>query len=97
MSSTFELKSDYYYMAVSEEESRAKLSYVTLLDKFEYTQCPFGLAQAPAYLSALNFEVLRELKLAFGYLDILSPETHLTTWNFDGLREADLQGKRVHI
>ena len=30
-------------------ETRAKSAFVTPMDKFEFTRCPFGLSQTPAY------------------------------------------------
>ena len=46
--STFDLRSGYHHMALS-LEARAKSVFVTPMDKFEFTRCPFGLSQAPAY------------------------------------------------
>ena len=46
--STFDLRSGYHHMELS-PEARAKSAFVTPLDKFEFTRCPFGLTQAPAY------------------------------------------------
>ena len=46
--STFDLRSGYHHMALS-LEARAKSAFVTPMDKFEFTRCPFGLSQAPAY------------------------------------------------
>ena len=63
-------------------EARAKSAFVTPLDKFEFTRCPFGLSQAPAYFQRLMNQVIKGLPFAFVYLDdvlIHSPdiETHL--------------------
>ena len=97
--STFDLRSGYYHMALS-EESRPKSAFVTPLGKFEFVCCPFGLAQAPAYFQALILQVLSGLDFAFGYLDdilIFSPdtETHLKHLDilFQRLREAGLKLK----
>ena len=65
-------------------EARAKSAFVTPLDKFEFTRCPFGLSQAPAYFQRLMNQVIKGLPFAFVYLDdvlIHSPDikTHLTT------------------
>ena len=46
--STFDLRSGYHHMELS-PEARAKSAFVTPMDKFEFTRCPFGLSQAPAY------------------------------------------------
>ena len=81
-------------------EARAKSAFVTPLDKFEFTRCPFGLSQAPAYFQRLINKVIKGLPFAFGYLDdvlIHSPniETHLQHIRilFQRLREADLKLK----
>ena len=97
--STFDLRSGYHYMELS-PEIRAKSAFVTPLDKFEFTRCPFGLSQAPAYFQRLINKVIKGLPFAFGYLDdvlIHSPdiETHLQHIRilFQRLREADLKLK----
>ena len=96
--STFDL-SGYHHMELS-PEARAKSAFVTQLDKFEFTRCPFGLTQAPAYFQRLINEVIKGLPFAFGYLDdvlIHSPdiESHLQHMRilFQRLREADLKLK----
>ena len=76
-------------------EARAKSAFVTPMDKFEFTRCPFGLSQSPAYFQRLINKVIKGLPFAFGYLDdvlIHSPdiETHLQHMR---LREADLKLK----
>ena len=50
--STFDLRSGYHHMELS-PEARAKSAFVTPMDKFEFTRCPFGLTQAPAYFKRL--------------------------------------------
>ena len=97
--STFDLRSGYHHMELS-PEARAKSAFVTPLDKFEFTRCPFGLSQAPAYFQRLMNKVIKELPFAFVYLDdvlIHSPdiETHLKHIRilFQRLREADLKLK----
>ena len=97
--STFDLRSGYHHMELS-PEARAKSAFVTPLDKFEFTRCPFGLSQAPAYFQRLMNQVIKGLPFAFGYLDdvlIHSPdiETHLKYIRilFQRLREADLKLK----
>ena len=97
--STFDLRSGYHHMELS-PEARAKSAFVTPLDKFEFTRCPFGLSQAPAYFQRLMNQVIKGLPFAFVYLDdvlIHSPdiETHLKHIRilFQRLREADLKLK----
>ena len=63
-------------------KARPKSAFVTPADKYEFTRCPFGLTQAPAYFQRLINKVLVGLGFAFGYLDdilIYSPDvpTHL--------------------
>ena len=81
-------------------ETRAKSVFVTPLDKFEVTRCPFGLTEAPAYFQRLINKVIKGLPFTFGYLDdvlIHSPdiESHLQQMRilFQRLREADLKLK----
>ena len=97
--STFDLRSGYHHMEIS-PEARAKSAFVTPLDKFEFTRCPFGLSQAPAYFQRLMNQVIKGIPFAFVYLDdvlIHSPdiETHLKHIKilFQRLREADLKLK----
>ena len=97
--STFDLRSGYHHMELS-PEARAKSAFVTPLDKFEFSRCPFGLSQAPAYFQRLMNKVIKGLPFAFVYLDdvlIHSPdiETHLKHIRilFQRLREADLKLK----
>ena len=67
-------------------EARPKTAFMlpANLGKWEFLQCPFGLAQAPPYFQRLINEVLAPFNFAFGYLDILiySPDikTH-SIWN----------------
>ena len=61
--STFDLRSGYHHMELS-PEARAKSAFVTPLDKFEFTRCPFGLSQAPAYFQRLINEVIKGLPFA---------------------------------
>ena len=97
--STFDLRSGYHHMELS-PEARANPAFVTLLDKFEFTRCPFGLTQASAYFQRLINKVIKGLPFAFGYLDdvlIHCPdiETQLQHMRvlFQRLREADLKLK----
>ena len=97
--STFDLRSGYHHMELS-PEARAKSAFVTPLDKFEFTRCPFGLSQASAYFQRLMNQVIKGLPFAFVYLDdvlIHSPDvkTHLKHIRilFQRLRKADLKLK----
>ena len=63
-------------------EARANSAFVMPLDKFEFTRCPFGLTQAPAYFQWLINKVIKGLPFTFGYLDDVlihssDIETHL--------------------
>ena len=42
-------------------EATAKSAFVTPMDKFELTRCPFGLSQAPAYFQRLINKVIKGL------------------------------------
>ena len=71
------------------------------MGKWEFKQCPFGLAQAPAYFQRLINEFLAPFDFAFGYLDdilIYSPDvkTHLKHLEmiFARLCEVGLKLKR---
>ena len=82
-------------------KARPKSAFVTPTDKYEFTRCPFGLTQAPAYFQRLINKVLVGLDFAFGYLDnilIHSPDvpTHLIHMRqlFQRLRKADLKLNR---
>ena len=77
-------------------KARPKSAFVTPTDKYEFTRCPFGLTQAPAYFQRLINKVLAGLDFTFGYRDdilIYSPDvpTHLVHMRqlFQRLREAD--------
>ena len=82
-------------------KARPKSAFVTPTNKYEFTRCPFGLTQAPAYFQRLISKVLVELDFAFDtwmiYL-IHSPDvpTHLIHMRqlFQRLREADLKLNR---
>ena len=94
--STFDWRSRYQHMELS-PEARAQSAFVTPLDKFEFTRCPFCLT---AYFQRLITKVIKGLPFAFGYLDdvlIHSPdiESHLQHMRtlFQRLREADLKLK----
>ena len=99
--STFDMRSGYYHMALS-EESRPKTAFVSSFGKWEFKRCPFGLAQAPAYFQRLVNEVLSGLTFAFGYLDDIlvfssDMESHLKHLRllFERLRSTDLKLKEV--
>ena len=98
--SGFDARSGYHHMELS-TKARPKSAFVTPTDKYEFTRCPFGLTQAPAYFQRLINKVLADLDFAFGYLDdilIYSPDvpTHLVHMRqlFQRLREADLKLNR---
>ena len=98
--SGFDAQSGYHHMELS-AKARPKSAFVTPTDKYEFTRCPFGLMQAPAYFQRLINKVLADLDFAFGYLDdilIYSPDvpTHLVHMRqlFQRLREADLKLNR---
>ena len=98
--SGFDARSGYHHMELS-AKARPKSAFVTPTDKYEFTRCPFGLTQAPAYFQRLINKVLADLDFAFGYLDdilIYSPDvpTHLVHMRqlFQRLREADLKLNR---
>ena len=100
MYSGFDAQSGYHHMELS-AKARPKSAFVTPTDKYEFTRCPFGLTQAPAYFQRLINKVLAGLDFAFGYLDdilIHSPDvpTHLVHMRqlFQRLREADLKLNR---
>ena len=98
--SGFDARSGYHHMELS-AKARPKSAFLTPTDKYEFTRCPFGLTQAPAYFQRLINKVLADLDFAFGYLDdilIYSPDvpTHLVHMRqlFQRLREADLKLNR---
>ena len=80
--STFDFRSGFYHMALS-EETKAKSTFVTPHDKFEFIKCIFGLVHTSAYFQKLTYEVLRGSEFAFGYSDIVvfffsqDVETHI--------------------
>ena len=82
-------------------KARPKSAFVTPTDKYEFTGCPFGLMQAPAYFQRLINKMLVGLDFAFGYLDdiliqspdVLTPLIHMRQL-FQRLREADLKLNR---
>ena len=86
-------------MALS-AKAKPKSAFVTPIGKYEFTRCPFGLAQAQAYFQQLVNQALAGLPFAFRYLDdilIYSPDaqTHLNHLRqvFQRFREADLKLK----
>ena len=98
--SGFDAQSGYHHIELS-TKARPKSAFITPTDKYEFTRCPFGLMQAPAYFQRLINKVLAGLDFAFGYLDdilIHSPDvpTHLIhMWQlFQRLRETDLKLNR---
>ena len=96
---TLDMRMGYPHIALT-KKSRAKSAFVSPLGKWEFVQCPFGLAQAPAYFQHLINEVLAPFDFAFGYLDILIFSQifkHLKYIRmvFERLRQADLKLKMV--
>ena len=98
--SGFDAQSGYHHMGLS-TKARPKSAFITPTDKYEFTRCPFGLMQVPAYFQRLINKVLVGLDFAFGYLDdilIYSPDvpTHLVHMRqlFQRLKEADLKLNR---
>ena len=77
---TFDLRSGYHHMELS-PEARAKSAFVTPMDKFEFTRCPFSLTQAPAYFQRLIHSP--DIKSHLQHMKIL----------FQRLRETDLKLK----
>ena len=99
---TLDLRSGYHHMVLS-TESRPKSAFVTLMETFDFTSCPFGLTKVLVYFQRLIYKVLHGLDFAFGYLsDILvfSPdiEIHLKHLEiiFQRIREADLKLEKVN-
>ena len=99
--STLDMRSGYHDVEMT-EEARPKTAFTlpANLGKWEFLRCPFGLAQAPAYFSKFDNEVLAPFDFAFGYLDdilIYSPdvETHLKHLELiiQRLHEVDLKLK----
>ena len=97
---TLDMRSGYHHVEMT-KKARPKTAFAlpANLGKREFLQCPFGLAQVPAYFQTDN-EVLAPFDFAFGYLDdilIYSPdvETHLKHLEliFQRLREVDLKLK----
>ena len=98
--SGFDAQSGYHHMGLS-AKARPKSAFITPTDKYEFTRCPFGLMEAPAYFQRLINKVLVGLDFTFGYLDnilIYSPDVpaHLVHMRqlFQRLREADLKLNR---
>ena len=93
------MRSGYHHITLS-KESQSKPAFVTPMGKFEFTQVPFGLAQAPAYFQRLVSEVLIGLYFAFGFLcdtlifwpDIKTNLKHLETYAYR-LKEDNQKSK----
>ena len=62
MYSTFDMRSGYYHMVLSEKSS-PKSVFVSSFGKWEFKRCPVALAQAPTYFQRLINEVLLDLLL----------------------------------
>ena len=61
--SSFDSRSGYHHMELS-AKARPKSAFVTPTDKYEFTRCPFGLTEAPAYFQRLINKVLKGLDFA---------------------------------
>ena len=68
--STIDLRSGYHHIALG-KSSRAKTAFVTPFGKYEFLMVPFGSAQAAAYFQLLMNKVLKGLKFAMTYLDVI--------------------------
>lgn len=66
--STLDLRSGYYHIALM-PESQQKTAFVTPFGKWEFSACPFDLAQVPAIFLLLISKVLQGLDFAIGYLN----------------------------
>ena len=62
MYSTFDMRSGYYHMVLS-EGARPKTAFVSSYGKCEFKRCPFGLAQALAYFQRLIIKFFQALLL----------------------------------
>ena len=49
---TLDFRSGYHHMALS-SRAKPKPAFVAPIGKYEFTRCPFGLAQVPAYFQEL--------------------------------------------
>ena len=66
---TLDLHSGYYHI-VLDNDSKAKIAFVTPFGKYGFNAVPFGLAQAPAYFQQLISIVLQDCsKFVMVYLD----------------------------
>ena len=65
---TLDLRSGYHRVALDNNAIK-KTAFVTPLEKYEYLNVPFGLAQAPAYFQNLMNKVLNRVKFTLAYLD----------------------------
>ena len=68
--STINLRSSYHHITLG-KSSRAKTAFVTPFGKYEFLMVPFGLAQTSAYFQLLMNKVLKGLKFAMTYLDVI--------------------------
>ena len=99
--STLDMHSGYHHVEMT-AEARPKTAFTlpANLGKWEFLQCLFGLAQAPAYFQRLINEVQASSDFAFGYLDdilIYSPDVATNLKHLEMIfqrpREADLKFK----
>ena len=84
---TLDFRSGYHHMALS-AKAKPKSAFVTPIGKYEFTRCPFGLAQAPAYFQQLVNQVLARLPFAFGYLDDILIYSADAPTHLDHLRQV---------
>ena len=97
---TLDLRSGYYHITL-DNESKAKIAFVTPFGKYEFNAFPFGLAQAPAYFQQLISIVLQDCSdFAMAYLDDIiifsqNEEDHLKhiEITFKKLKKVDLKLK----
>ena len=59
-----------YYHIILDNESKAKIAFVTPFGEYKFNAVPFGLAQAPAYFQQLISIVLQDCSnFTIAYLD----------------------------
>ena len=97
--STFDMRSGYYHMVLSEKSDLKVPCF--FFCKWEFKRCPFGLVQAHAYFQRLVMKFLSGLTFAFGfwmiflYTVLYWKPSNTSMKLFIKLREADLKLKEV--